>query len=436
MTYQEALREISSFLRFGVRPGLERISRLLSLLGNPQNTLRFVHVAGTNGKGSTCAMTASVLTKAGYRTGLYLSPYILDFRERMQIDGEMIPKEDLARLVEKVLPLVRKMERDGEIITEFEFITALAFCWFSERGCDAVVLEVGLGGRFDATNVIGTPLVSVLAAISLDHMKILGDTVDKIAFEKCGIIKENGTTVVFADQKPEAMEVIRRTAKERSNRLLIADPAMFTGVSSNLHGTDFTYEDTRIHMSLIGGHQVKNAAAAVTALEVLREKGFSLPAEKIREGFASVRFPARLELLCGSPVVLLDGAHNPNGTAALAAAIRQYLPGRKIVAVMGMLADKDVRSAIRELDGLFSQVVTLTPDNPRAMDAETLAGLWRGLSVRAGAAKTDEAALERALSCAGPDGAVVICGSLYLAARLRPAALKILQNKGLSANFE
>lgn len=436
MTYQEALQKISSLLRFGVRPGLERISKLLALLGNPQNGLRFVHVAGTNGKGSTCAMLSSVLTQCGCKTGLFLSPYVLDFRERMQINGWMIPQEDLARLTQAALPLVEKMERDGEVVTEFEFITAVAMCWFAESDCDVVVLEVGLGGRFDATNVISVPLVSVITAISLDHTAILGDTVDKIAFEKCGIIKEGGVTVVFPEQAPEAMAVIEETAGRRHNRLLKADPKMLSEVSSDLRGTRFVYRGALFELPLIGEHQVKNAATALTALAVLGQKGFVLPLEKIQAGFRVVRFPARLELLCERPVFLLDGAHNPNGAAALAAALRKYLPGCEITAVMGMLADKDSRAAIGNLAGVFSRVITLTPDNPRALNGRELAERWQEFSVPAAPMDDPGAAVKRALSLAGADGAVVVCGSLYLAAQLRPITLKILQKKGLSAKFE
>ena len=433
MTYQEALQEISSLLRFGMKPGLERIQKLLDRMGNPQDRLRFVHVAGTNGKGSTCALLSSVLTAAGYRTGLYISPYILEFRERMQINGEMIPKEDLARLTAQVLPLVKQLEQEGEPLTEFEFITALAMEWFAQSECDVVVLEVGLGGRFDATNIIKTPLVSVIAAVSLDHTGVLGDTVEQIAFEKAGIIKEGGDTAVFPRQGSGAMEVIRQAAQQRHNRLKLGQPEALEPVSSDLLGTRFQYRGTPMQMPLIGKHQVQNASTVLAALEFLQEKGFQLSQEAIADGFSRVHFPARLELLSQKPVFLLDGAHNPNGTEALAAALRQYLPGKKITAVMGMLADKDTTAAIAHLKGLFDQVYTLTPDNPRAMDAPALADLWKGLGISAQAADTPRQAVEMALAHAGDEGAVVVCGSLYLAAQVRPIAIEILQSQSPSA---
>lgn len=429
MEYQEALEQISSQAKFGIKPGLERIQKLLQKMGNPQDKLQFVHVAGTNGKGSTCALLSSVLTAAGYKTGLYISPYILDFRERMQICGQMIPKQELAALTEELLPLIREMEQEGDALTEFEFITALAMEWFARRHCDIVVLEVGLGGRFDATNIIRMPLVSVILSISLDHTGILGDTVEQIAFEKAGIIKDGGDTVVFSRQEPGAMEVIRRAAEERHNRFRIADPRELEGISSGLHGTRFLYRGTPMQLPLIGEHQVLNAATVLAVLQVLHEKEFNLPAQAIAKGFAGVSFPARLELLSEHPVFLLDGAHNPNGMQALAAALRQYLPGRKITAVMGMLADKDTHLSVQYLNGLFDQVYTLTPENARALDAEEFAGVWRGLGIPAEAAETPRKAIEQALAHAGRQGAVVVCGSLYLAAQIRPIAIEMLESK-------
>lgn len=435
MTYDEAVSEINSLLRFGMMPGLERVEKLLSLMGNPQKQLRFVHVAGTNGKGSTCALISSVLTSAGYRTGQYISPYVLEFRERIQIDGAMIPETELARLTGEILPLARQMAEDGEIITEFEFITAIAFRWFFESGCDVVVLEVGLGGRFDATNVIQSPLVSVIARIDLDHTAILGDTVDKIAFEKCGILKEGCPVAVYPDQYPQAMAVITQIAAERHCPLIVGDPSKITQAETSLSGTSFVYDGLPLKMPLIGAHQFKNASTALAALEILQQKGFDVE-KSVQQGFRQVRFPARLELLCEKPAFLLDGAHNPNGTRALAEAVRCCLSGRKTIAVMGMLADKDSLSSIESLEGLFHTVLTLTPDNPRALEAGELARRWREAGQTAEPMENVDSAVEKALDLAGTDGAVVVCGSLYLAAELRPAAIKILRKRGLAPHFD
>lgn len=429
MTYEQALDQISSLLRFGVKPGLERIEKLLELLGNPQDKLKFVHVAGTNGKGSTCALMASVLSKSGYKTGLFTSPYLTDFRERMQINGEMIPREEVAALMEKTMPLVEQMAVNGENITEFELITAIAMQWFAQNQCDIVVLEVGLGGRLDATNVIKTPLVSIITSISLDHTAVLGDTLEQIAWEKCGIIKENGITVCYPDQPKEAYEVIRNTAAERKNRFITARMDSVRVLSMNITGTGLNYNGLLVNLPFIGEHQVKNAVTALAAIEVLKTKGFQIADHSIEAGFCCASFPGRLEVLSRAPLVLLDGAHNPDGTAALAQAIRKYLKGKKIIAIMGMLADKDVTTSIKNLDGLFSQVIALAPNNPRAMSAQELAARWWNQNTGARPMEDVDAALNKAFELAGEDGAVVICGSLYLAGEVRPRVLEFLKSK-------
>ncbi len=429
MTYEEAINKITSLLRFGMKPGLERVEKLLKLLGNPQDKLKFVHVAGTNGKGSTCALISSVVRKSLYKTGLFTSPYVTDFCERMQINGEMISHEDLAALVEKTFPVVEQMAANDEIITEFEFITAIAMQWFAQNDCDIVVLEVGLGGRLDATNVIKTPLVSVITSISLDHTAVLGNTLEQIAYEKCGIIKENGITVCYPDQKPEVLEVIRNTAAARHNQFILADMNSVTLLSMNITGTGLEYNDLLVSLPFIGEHQVKNAVTALAVIEVLKGEDYDIADHSIEAGFSSASFPARLELISSDPLVLLDGAHNPDGTAALADAVRKYLAGKKVVAIMGMLADKDAASATRNLAGLFSHVITLAPANPRAMSAKALAAQWTSLGTSTEPMTDADAALEKALGMLGSDGALLICGSLYLAGELRPRILKLLHIK-------
>ena len=243
MTYRDAVHKINSLLRFGMKPGLERIQALLDRMGNPQKQLKFVHVAGTNGKGSACALLSSVLREAGYRTGLFTSPYITDFRERFQINGEEIPEETLARILGRLMPMVEEMAERGEVITEFELITALAFQWFYEEKCDVVVLEVGLGGRFDATNVIDTPLAAVIMSISLDHTAILGDTVEQIAFEKCGIVKEGGDVVLYPDQEEGVYGVVAHAVQNHNGRLVLPSPSSVREVSSSIEGTVASYRD-------------------------------------------------------------------------------------------------------------------------------------------------------------------------------------------------
>ena len=429
MTYEETLEKIDTYHRFSREPGLAAITELTARLGNPQRGLDCVHVAGTNGKGTTCTLIASVLTAAGYRAGLYLSPHVCDFRERIQLCGEMIPRSELVSAAERVFAQADAMRAEGKPVTEFELITAIALLWFSERKCDAVVLEVGLGGRFDATNVIEHPLVSAIASISFDHTEILGDTLGKIAREKCGILKPGCPAVCAPNEPPEALEIIRRTARERACPLMEASLLQVNAVRSGISGTELDYGGEALLLPFLGAHQLENAALALAAIGVLRGEGWNIPPEALRRGFASARLPARLEVLSEEPPVLLDGAHNPGGTAALAGALRRYLPGKKITAVMGMMADKDAARAVENLRGPFSRVIAVAPPSPRAMDAEAFAALWRRAGTDAEPAESAEAALRLAFSELRPGGALVVCGSLYLAGAARGPLLRMLSDR-------
>lgn len=423
MTYQEAVNIIDSLLVFGSRPGLERISEFVSRIGSPDKKLKFVHVAGTNGKGSTCSLIAGALQCAGYKTGLFVSPYVLEFRERFIINGKMIPEQTLADIVGELYPLVETMKNEGKIITEYEFVLAVALTWFARENCDIVVLETGLGGRFDATNIIDTPLVSVITSISLDHTKILGDTCAKIAFEKCGIIKQNGITVAYADQKDEALRVIKQTAEKRNNHLYIADSRNARIISSDLHGTRFIipFDNTDFELSikLTGEHQVKNAVTALYALKAVREQGLRITDNDIQNGFAEVSFPARMELLCAEPIIILDGAHNPGGARALADAIKKYLPDTRKIGITGMLADKDIDSALSILLPMFDEIVTTEPDNPRKMSAEELADIVKKYCSKVISHQNIKSAFETAISKTEKNDALIIFGSLYLASDMR-----------------
>lgn len=429
MTYEETLLKFDSYERFSRRPGLERIRALLSLLGNPQDRLKFIHVAGTNGKGTTCELLSSVLTAAGYRIGLYLSPHVCDFRERIQMNGAMIPREDLVRAAEPVFHAADQFEARGMMVNEFETITAAAMRWFEERNCGAVVLETGMGGRFDATNVITDPLAAVITSVSLDHTKELGNTVEKIAAEKSGIFKSGCPTVCGPGIPPGAMRVIRQKAGALGCPLTAVPPDSLQVLSDSLSGTKFRFQNAELFLPFPGRHQLQNAATALAVLSVLNREGFSVPVSAVRQGFAAARLPARLEVLSNAPPVILDGAHNPEGTGALAAALRRYLPGKKIIAVMGIMRDKDAFHAVGNLAGLFSHVFAVAPPSPRALEAERLAALWRERGVSADAVEDAQEALSRAFSAIGPDGALVICGSFYLAGELRGPALEALKNR-------
>ncbi len=429
MTYEQALETIHGLLRFGMKPGLDRMRELLRRMGNPQEKLRFVHVAGTNGKGSTCAMVSSVLRAAGYRTGLYISPYVTDFCERIQVNGEKIPHQALADTAEPVFAWIREMREQGEIITEFEAVTAIAFQWFLKQSCDVVVLEVGMGGRFDATNVIPPPLVSAICAIDLDHTAILGDTLSQIAFEKCGIIKENGITVSYPQQHKEAADVIKKIASQRHNRLLSLSLQDFAIRGEGLDGSDIAYRGLPIHIPFAGRHQVYNTATVLGIVEALRARGICLPDQAVQEGIAASSFPARLELLGKHPLVLLDGAHNPAGMATLAQTVQKHLRGKKITGIMGMLADKDYLDALSLAGPLFHTLFTLTPDNPRALKAEELAKSAAAYCAGSFPCKTADEAVQRAFQTVDEDGAIVACGSLYLAGELRPKLMEYIQKR-------
>lgn len=427
MTYAEALEYIHSALRFGIKPGLERVAALLEKLGNPQKKLKIVHVAGTNGKGSICSATASALAAAGYKTGLYLSPYIVDFRERIQINGGMIPEEDMAEETERVKNAAEALA-NMEPATEFELVTAAAFDYFARSECDFVVLEVGLGGRFDATNVIEKPLVSVIATISYDHTAILGDTLTKIAFEKGGIIKPEGITVCSAGQEPEAMRQIEKICAQRKNRLVVPDISSAQILSESIEGTNIRYRGEELFIPLAGRHQLVNFTAAYEALQQLSEYyGIKIKTSDIAAGFSSVKFPARMQILHKNPLVILDGAHNPSGIATLRDSMLRFLAGRRIAVVMGMLRDKDYKAAIAQIAALAGSFYAVRPESNRALPAAETAAVAASYCAKTHAADDNAAALEAALHDAGPDGAVVICGSLYLAGGMKRAAEELFR---------
>lgn len=420
MKYETALEKIHSLLTFGSRPGLDRMRKLLKELGDPQDKLKYIHVAGTNGKGSVCAMLSSALVAAGYKTGLFISPYITDFRERIQIDNVPIDKETLASAVEKTFPLVERLRENGVIITEFEYVNAIQFCIHAEAGCDIVVLETGMGGLLDCTNVIKPPLCSVITTIGLDHTAVLGDTIEQIAGQKCGIIKR-GSAAVTSAQDIRAMNVIERTAAELDVPLIKSESIPLEVTESSLRGSRVKYKSREFNVSLAGDHQIENAKTALAAIELLNQKGaISVDAESISKGFENAVNPARLELLSNDPVVLLDGAHNPNGIEALKNAVDRFLPGKKIICVTGMLADKDIDSSIDLMSGVFDRVYTVPVKNPRAISAELLADKFKSACKCVKHFDNAQAAFDEALDSARQsNSAVLVCGSLYLAGELR-----------------
>lgn len=418
MTGQEAIAYIHSFHWEKHTPGLARIRTLLRALGDPQKRMRFVHVAGTNGKGSTCAMLAAVLKAAGYRVGLNTSPYLVTFHERVQVDGVPISDGDLAAITEQVRPAAEAME---EHPTEFELITAIALLYFRQRDCDIVVLEVGLGGALDASNAIDVPEAAVLTAMGMDHVALLGPTLADIAAAKAGIIKPGGD-VVSCGGCPEADAVFRRVCEQQNAHLTEVDFSRLRPQAMTLDGSTFDFAPYEaLRLPLAGAYQMKNAAVAITALEGLRRKGWRIPNAAIRNGLAAVRWPGRFEVLRRSPVFLLDGAHNAHGIAAAAESLRVLFPGQKLVFLLGILADKDVDRMLDLLAPLARQVFTVRPDSPRALTAEALCGLLEARGIPTQVCDTVEAGVAAAVRAAGPDGAACAMGSLYFSGDVRRA---------------
>lgn len=423
------------------RLGLERIRELLERLGRPQDRLKFVHVAGTNGKGSICAYLASILGAAGYRTGMFTSPYIERFEERIRVDGVMISPDELRDVTLAVREHAEAMARKtGDHPTEFELMTAVALEHFVRCGCDIVVLEVGLGGRLDSTNVIDAPEACVIARVGLDHTALLGNTLAAIAGEKAGIIKE-GSAVVSWPQEPEAMAVIEHAAAEHGCELRVPDFAQLEeGAIRWEDGASpfrsFSYREwADLRTGILGSYQPQNATVALEVVDVLRERGWRIPDEAVRAGVAQTRWPGRFEIVEGgsSPdgfAIVVDGGHNPQGARALADSLAEVFPGRRSVFVIGVLEDKDYPRMLEDVLPLGSAFVCVTPDNPRALPAHKLARAirWTGQDllgcsacVNPVVARDFEDAIRRARELAGPDGLICAFGSLYSVAALKEA---------------
>ena len=407
---QDSLNYIHGLYRKGARPGLFREQQLLKLLGNPEKELKFVHIAGTNGKGSTAAMTASVLHKAGYKTGLFTSPYIYRFNERIQLAGEQIPDADVIRLTAKVRALVPQM---SEPPTEFEFVTAMAMEFYREQKADIVVLEVGMGGLNDATNVIHCPEVAVITNIGLDHTDALGDTVEKIAANKAGIFKEGCDAVVY--RGTAGVEAVYETlCREKNIPLHKADFSGLQSVSHDLFGQVFHCGNRKnITLPLLGDHQKHNAAVVLSVIDALIGRGWKITEENIYDGIREVSWPGRFDIVCRDPLFIIDGGHNPQCIDALVKNIQDYLIGRKVIALTGVLADKDYSEMFRPVMDLVDSFVCITPDNPRKLEAKELAEHLTRAGAKAVACDSVPEGVRIAKELAGTRGAVLCFGSLY-----------------------
>jgi len=421
---EDALAFIHGALKLGSKLGLSNIRELLRRLGRPQEKLKFIHIAGTNGKGTVTTSLAAVLSAAGYRTGAYTSPFVYRFNERIQIDGTEISDEALARNTFLVQKACEAMVRDGlNHPTEFEIVTAVGLLCFAEEKCDYVALEVGLGGRLDATNAIENPLCTAICAVGYDHMQYLGETLGEIAAEKCGILKPGVPAVLYREQPEEAMAVIREKCAEMNAEIhLAAEPS----ITESTHlGSTFSaagYKD--IFLSLAGEHMVKNACVTLEIIDVLRKKGVSIPDAAVYAGLRSVRHRGRLETVAENPLFILDGAHNADGICALCTAVKTLFSGKKIVFIAGMLEDKEYNKAMKKTGGLAEKLITVTVPSPRALSAEKLAEAARPYHKDVTAASSIKEAVEMARA-ADPDviiafGSLYMLGDVYSAVRLEP----------------
>ena len=420
MTIQEALDYIHSVCWKGSVPGLSRTQELLRRMGDPHKKLKFVHIAGTNGKGSTASMLSSVFRKAGYKTGLYTSPYIIKFNERMQIGGEMIPDEELCAITEMVRPLADTME---DRPTEFELVTCIAMEYFARNNCDIVILEVGMGGEFDSTNVIDCPEASVIVNIGLDHTGVLGETVEEIAHAKAGIIK-GGDTVMYRSS-PSVEAVFAAKCEEVGSKLHPADFESIRLHDQGFWGQIFDCKGReKLELPLLGEHQRKNTAVVLETLDVLKTKGWNISEENIRDGLKTVSWPGRFELLRREPVFFADGGHNPQCMESLAENIRSYLPGRGLTALVGVMADKDYMDMFSMVAPYITRFVTVTPDNPRALPAADLATALGVFGKPVTVCETVEEGVRTAIAQTSQEEAVVAFGSLYMLGTIREEAQK------------
>ena len=415
---ETAIAYIHSVFWKGSVPGLERTNTLLKKMGDPHKALKYVHIAGTNGKGSTAAMTASILQKAGYTVGLYTSPYIYRFHERMQVNGQQITDEELVAITKWVKPFADSMEDSP---TEFELVSCIAFEFFKRRGCDIVVLEVGMGGLLDSTNVIPCPEVAVITNIGLDHTDILGNTLEEIAFNKAGIIKENGHAVIYRGS-PSVEKVFEDTCREKNTKLKKANFDGLVLKSHDLFEQVFDCGDYKdIHLPLLGDHQLHNAAVVLAVAETLQEIGWNITKENIYDGIRDVSWPGRFDVVSRDPLFIIDGGHNPQCLEALVKNIQDYLADRRVIALTGVLADKDYGDMYKPVMPYIEQFVCVTPPNPRRLMATELAEHLQNAGATATACDTVAQGVQKAIELAGNDGVVLCFGSLYTIGDIRNA---------------
>lgn len=410
MTVAEAIAYIESVSWKGSIPGLERPAELLRRLGNPEKELKYIHIGGTNGKGSTAAMTASILQKAGYKVGLYTSPHLYRFNERIQINGVEIPDKDLAEVTAYVKPFAETME---DVPTEFELVWCIAVEYFKRQKCHIVVVEVGMGGELDATNTIGVPEVAVITNIGLDHTGILGNTIEQIAQTKSGIFKEGGSAVIYRNE-PSVEEILEKVCVQKQMTLKKADFDSIKRLSYSLEGQIFDCGQRKeLELPLLGDHQLYNASVVLSVIDTLKEKGYNITEEQIREGLKATVWPGRFDIVCREPLVIIDGGHNPQCFDALMKNVEDYLPNKRIIALTGVLADKDYGEMYKPVLPFVEEFVCITPPNDRKLEAVELAEHLKVAGAKARAAESIPDGVAIAKELAGKDGVILCFGSLY-----------------------
>lgn len=414
MNYEESRVYLDDVAKYGSVLGLDNMRELLKRLGDPQEDLKIIHIGGTNGKGSVLAYLSTILKEAGYRVGRYISPTLFSYRERIQINEKYIKKESLARLTTQIRSCIDEMVREGrDHPTAFEIETALCFLYFREEKCDFVTLEVGMGGSTDATNVIKKPVMEVLAAISMDHMGFLGNTLAEIAQCKAGIIKPD-TMVVSMRQKSEAMEIVEQTCQSQGCTLRIADAALADHVIYGCEMQSFSYGGyEKLEISLAGSYQIANAVLAVEAVKGLQSLGYEIPEDAMRKGLKKTVWRGRFTVLGREPYFIIDGAHNRDGAKVLADSLGRYFPDKKMHYIMGVFKDKEYEAIIDETAPFAADVIAVeTPNNPRALPAEQLAEAWRLRMPDVSYEKNIEKAVKISLQKAGKDDVILAFGSL------------------------
>lgn len=438
MDYNEAMIYISNTMKYGNNSGLDRTNKILEILGNPQDKIKCVHIAGTNGKGSTAAMVTKILSTAGYKVGMYTSPYIEDFEERIQISGENIRKQDLCEVVTKVSYAVEKaLEFYKGYPTEFELITCVMFLYFYKQNVDIAVIEVGLGGRLDSTNVLksfsslgnaGGVILSIITSISYDHMQILGNNIAEIALEKAGIIKSE-VPVVLYPQIEQVENVIQNKCEKTRSPLIKVKQNAVKFISNNNFKQNITVKTNEysynLELSLLGEHQILNCGVAVYSCEQLRKCGFKINNSDIIEALKNVKWIGRLEILSERPLTVLDGAHNTDGINNLVNSVKKYLSYNNMILIIGILVDKNIDEMISQIAPMAKKIIAVTPNSYRAQNANELKKTIKNYNFNCIAIEDYEEAYKYARSYCNLDDLVLVCGSLYMIGDMR----KIIRNK-------